>query len=212
MSKKKNQKESDKDDISFKIITMGNSGVGKSSIIKRFISNKFEEKTISTIGFGTFNKEIEIKGTKIKLNIIDTAGQENYKSLSISYIKNADGVLFVFAFDDKKSFDEITGWIDSFTENTKLDFKEKLPAILVGNKCDLPLEIDADEIEKLKKEKNFFGYTKTSAKNGDNIEQLFHSMGEMFIQLYGKKKNKQTVKLAARQRKRRNCGACSPDV
>ena len=201
---KKNQKEQDNSEASFKIITMGNSGVGKSSIIKRFISGKFETKTISTIGFGSFNKEITLKnGTKIKLNIIDTAGQENYKALSASYIKNADGVLFVFAFDDKKSFEDISGWITNFKENSKVDFSEKLPAYLVGNKCDLDLVIDKEDIEKLKTEHKFFGYIETSAKEGNNINEVFQNMGEMFIQIYGKRKNKQNVKLAAKHKKKK---------
>ena len=208
---KKNQKDQD-NEISFKIITMGNSGVGKSSIIKRFISGKFETKTISTIGFGSFNKEITLKnGTKIKLNIIDTAGQENYKALSASYIKNADGVLFVFAFDDQKSFEDISEWINNFKENSSLDFSEKLPAYLVGNKCDLDLVIDKEDIEKLKTEHKFFGYIETSAKEGNNINEVFQNMGEMFIQIYGKRKNKQNVKLAAKHKKKSNCQMCKGD-
>ena len=87
-----------------------------------------------------------------------------------------------------------------------------MPAILVGNKSDLELVIDKDEIEKLKNEKKFFGYIDTSAKNGDNIEQVFLNMGEMFIQLYGKRKRKQTVKLAAEHRKKNSCLKCQPDV
>ena len=209
---KKNQKEQDNSEASFKIITMGNSGVGKSSIIKRFISGKFETKTISTIGFGSFNKEITLKnGTKIKLNIIDTAGQENYKALSASYIKNADGVLFVFAFDDQKSFEDISEWINNFKENSSLDFSEKLPAYLVGNKCDLDLVIDKEDIEKLKTEHKFFGYIETSAKEGNNINEVFQNMGEMFIQIYGKRKNKQNVKLAAKHKKKSNCQMCKGD-
>ena len=208
---KKNQKDQD-NEISFKIITMGNSGVGKSSIIKRFISGKFETKTISTIGFGSFNKEIILKNnTKIKLNIIDTAGQENYKALSASYIKNADGVLFVFAFDDQKSFEDISEWINNFKENSKVDFSEKLPAYLVGNKCDLDLVIDKEDIEKLKTEHKFFGYIETSAKEGNNINEVFQNMGEMFIQIYGKRKNKQNVKLAAKHKKKSNCQMCKGD-
>ena len=192
---------------------MGNSGVGKSSIIKRFISNKFEAKTISTIGFGTFNKEITLKnGTKIKLNLIDTAGQENYKSLSINYIKNADGVLFVFAYDDQKSFEDINEWIDNFTHNTKLDFKEKMPAILVGNKSDLELVIDKDEIEKLKTEKKLFGYIDTSAKDNININEVFQNMGEMFVQIYGKKKGKQNLKLVQKKKNKGGCQICASDV
>ena len=210
---KKNQKEQDNSEASFKIITMGNSGVGKSSIIKRFISGKFETKTISTIGFGSFNKEITLKnGTKIKLNIIDTAGQENYKALSASYIKNADGVLFVFAFNEKKTFEDISGWITNFKENSKVDFSEKLPAYLVGNKCDLELAIDKEEIEKLKTDNKFFGYIDTSAKEGNNIDEVFQNMGEMFMQLYGKRKNKQNVKIAAKHKKGGNCQICRGDL
>ena len=209
---KKNKKGQDNDEVSFKIITMGNSGVGKTSIINRFISGQFEEKTISTIGFGSFNKEITLKnGTKIKLNIIDTAGQENYKALSASYIKNADGVLFVFAFDDQKSFEDISEWINNFKENSSLDFSEKLPAYLVGNKCDLDPKIDKEDIEKLKTEHKFFGYINTSAKGDENINEVFQNMGEMFIQLYVKKNNKQNVKLAAKHNKKSRC-ACDADV
>ena len=210
---KKNQKEHESE-VMFKIITLGNSGVGKSSIIKRFISGKFEEKTISTIGFGSFNKEITLKNnTKIKLSIIDTAGQENYKALSGTYIKNADGVMFVFAVDNRKSFEEIGGWVDNFKNNSNLDFKGKLPAILVGNKNDLNSEISDEEMEKLKNDYNFYGSIRTSAKTDENINEVFQNMGEMFFQMYGKRKKKQNVKLAAKHKKKGNrCGACAPDT
>ena len=212
-SKKKSSNNSDKSEPSFKIITLGNSGVGKSSIIKRFISDKFEAKTISTIGFGSFNKEITLNnGKKIKLNLIDTAGQENYKALSISYIKNADGVLFVYAYDDPKSFEEITGWIQSFKENTKVDFQDKLPAILVGNKNDLELKIDKEEIDKLKEKYNFYDNFDTSAKDGKNINEVFQRMGEMLIQINSKKKGKQNLKLVQNQKKGRGCTNCGGDM
>ena len=214
LSKKKSQNNSDNNEIVFKIITLGDSGVGKSSIIKRYISGKFEEKTISTIGFGSFNKEITVKGTKIKLNLIDTAGQENYRALSASYIKNADGALFVFAYNDKKSFDGIKQWLNNYKDiNPNLDFNKKIPAYLVGNKCDLELvDIDKEEIEKLKEENNFYDYIKTSAKEGDNIEEVFQKMGEMFIEIYGKRKNKQTSKLVQKRKKGGGCHGCGPDT
>ena len=214
MSKKKNQNNSDNGEIVFKVITLGDSGVGKSSIIKRFISGKFETKTISTIGFGSFNKEIELKnGTKMKLNIIDTAGQENYKALSTSYIKNADGVLFVFAYNSKESFEGIKQWLNNYKEiNPNLDFNKKIPAYLVGNKSDLELEIDKEEIEKLKEDNNFYGYIDTSAKEGNNINEVFQDMGEMFIQIYGKKKNKQNLKLVQHKKKGNGCQMCKGDL
>ena len=95
----------------FKIIFLGDSGVGKSSIIMRYIHNTFSDNHISTVGVGFSYKEVTVKdGTKIQLKLIDTAGQEKYKSISKSYYKNAEGVLFIFAYDDKKSFDDIEDW------------------------------------------------------------------------------------------------------
>jgi small GTP-binding protein len=212
---KDKNKDSNKDEIEFKLITLGDSGVGKTSIIKRFISGKFDMKTISTIGFGNFSKEITLKnGTKIKLSLIDTAGQENYQALSTTYIKNADGVLFVFAHNNKESFNNIKKWLDNFKENNKeIDFNNVLPAYLVGNKCDLEHEMDDDEIQDVKKENKFYGYIDTSAKDDIGINRVFDEIGEMLIKIYGKRKKGHNVKLAAKAKKHEGgCGLCQPDV
>ena len=141
MSKKNNNEDKDKDkDIAeFKIITLGNSGVGKTSILKRFISGKFETKMIATIGYGSSSKDLTLKnGTKIRLRLIDTAGQENYQALAGNYMKNADAVFFVFSHDNKKSFNDIKIWLDNFKDsNHTIDYNKNFPAYLVGNKCDL---------------------------------------------------------------------------
>ena len=208
MSTHKKSKNLDNDDICFKIITLGNAGVGKSSIIKRFISDKYETKAISTIGFGSFNKEIELKdGTKVRLNLIDTAGQENYKALSVNYIKNADGVLFIFANDDRKSFEDIVGWIQNYKEVcNNLEFSEQLPAYLIENKIDLEGGIiDKEEIENLINKYHIYGYIEVSTKDGYNIKEVFQNMAEMFIKIYDKKKNKENLKLIKSKRKKNGC-------
>ena len=139
---------------SFKIITLGDSGVGKTSILKIFVSGKFEHKTLSIIGFETSTKNITLKnGTKIQLRLIDTAGQENYQALSTSYIRNADGALFIFSHDSKESFNNIKRWLNSFKNNNRefdLDTEFEFPTYLVGNKCDLEHVIEDEEIEALK--------------------------------------------------------------
>ena len=215
MSKKKQKNEQVNDEIEYKIITLGNSGVGKTSIIKRFISGKFDQKTISTIGFGTFSKEMTLRNnTKIKLNLIDTAGQENYKALAATYIKNADGVLFVFAHNNKDSFNDIKNWVESFKEgNTEIDFNNTMPAYLVGNKSDLEHQIDDDIIEDLKKEHNFYGYMDTSAKEGNGIDSLFRETSEMLYKIYGKRKKGQT-KLSSKKKNNTGggCRLCQPDI
>ena len=84
-------------DLTFKIITLGDSGVGKKAIIRRFVFNTFEINKLSTIGVNFSFKDVRLKnGKNVKLKLIDTAGQERYKSVSKSYFRNADGVLFVF--------------------------------------------------------------------------------------------------------------------
>ena len=202
MSDKKNN---DKDIPTFKLITIGNSDVGKSSIIKRFISGKFETKTISSIGFGSFNKEIELKnGTKIKLNIIDTAGQENYKTLSASYLKNADGYLLIFSHNNKKSFEDLSGWITNIKDNVNFDFTQELPIYLVGNNCEFESEIPKEDIEKFKTEYKLCGYIDASPKEGTNIEELFLDFGEKLFKIYGNRKKGTNAKLIDKKKKNKN--------
>ena len=213
MSKEKDNDE--KDIIEFKLITLGDSGVGKTSILKRFVNGKFEMKMISTIGFGTSLKVITLKnGTKIRLKLIDTAGQENFQALAATYIKNADAVFFVFAHNDKESFKNIKKWLDNFKDNNHtIDFSKNFPAYLVGNKYDLEHSMTIEEIEALKKENNFYGYVDTSAKDNIGINQVFEEIGEMLIKIYGKKKKKQNVLLAAKPKKKsKGCQICQPDL
>ena len=119
----------------FKIITLGDSGVGKSSIFRRYSENKFEEDTMSTIGLAFADKELTLQNKeKVKLKLVYTGGQERYKSLAKNYFRNADGVLFVFAHNDKESFDHIIDWIQLFDQNTT---NKEIPRFLIGNKNDL---------------------------------------------------------------------------
>ena len=99
----------------FKIITLGNSGMGKSAIIKRYVYNIFNQDTLPTIGMNISFKDLILENRKkVKLKIIDTAGEEQYKAITKSYYKNADGVFFVFVLDDIKSFQNIKTWINNF--------------------------------------------------------------------------------------------------
>ena len=172
----------------FKIITLGDSGVGKTSILKRFVSNTFELSIISTIGFETSTKEIILKnGNIIRLQLIDTAGQENYQALTNTYIRNADGALFIFSHDSKQSFNNIKRWLNSFKDNNQnIDLDKEFPGFLVGNKCDLEHVIDNNEIKSLKNENNFFGYADTSTKEDIGINYLFYEIGEMFNKIKDK--------------------------
>ncbi len=213
MSKSKTKEKNEKK--LFKIITLGDSGVGKTCILRRFVTGKFEKNTLSMIGFETSSKEIVLKdGNKVTLQLIDTAGQENYHALATTYIRNSDGVLFVFSHDSRESFNNIKKWLTSFKENNQdIDFDKEFPAFLVGNKCDLEHTIDDFEIENLKNEHNFYGYADTSAKDGIGIDDVFSEMGELLVRIKGKKDQKQNVIIINKKRKKKeNCGLCHPDA
>ena len=211
MSKKQ---DDDKNITTFKLITLGDSGVGKTSILKRFVIGRFDEKTINTIGFTSSSKDITLKnGTRIRLKLIDTAGQEQYQALVKNYIKNADAVLFVFSHDNKESFDNIKKWLDNFKENNfNIDFNKTFPAYLVGNKCDLGKVIKQEDIDEIKAENNLYGYVDTSAKDDIGINNLFEEIAEMLINIYGKRKGGYSVKLASKPKnKKSGCNLCAPD-
>ena len=178
-----------KNEIMFKVITLGDSGVGKTSIIRRYANNIFDENVLSTIGVGFAFKEVELSNKKkIKLKLIDTAGQEKFKSLAKSYFKNVDGVLFVYSFEILESFQNLKEWIKLFNSNHY--GKNGIPMFLVGNKSDLEEKDDVENNEKLVKEflneYNDLKYYKTSAKKDISINELFKELAEKIFAAYGK--------------------------
>ena len=121
-------------DREIKLITLGNSMVGKSSYIIRYTNNQFSFQMSSTIGID-FITNIEVLDNKerVKINLYDTSGQERYKSLSFNMLKNADAVLLFYDVTDKVSFESIKNWLESI-----YNFKDKqFPIVLIGNKIDM---------------------------------------------------------------------------
>ena len=206
VSKKKEKiKIKDVDFIEFKIITLGDSGVGKTSIIKRFYDNSFNSNNASTIGMNCVVKDLYFNKQKVSLKLVDTCGQEKYRALTKSYLKNVNAVFFVFAFNDKDSFDNINEWMEFFKENYRIN---EIPHILLGNKCDLNGEIDENIIDEYVKT-NKLKYIKTSAKDNINIKESFEELGRMLYQK-DKPSNKQENKflISYKQPKRKHCMQC----
>ena len=184
MNKKNNEDELP----TFTIITLGNTGVGKTSILRRFSLNTFDENILSTIGISFGNKNFILKnGQNIGLKLLDTAGQEKYKSLAKTYLKNADGVLFVFSLNEKQSFDDMMKWIDLYNNNNG---KSNVPMLLVGNKSDLKREVEKDVIDKFLEKNKYLKYVDTSAKENTGINELFQEISEKLFQEYMKKSKK----------------------
>ena len=197
-------KNKDKNTITLQIVTMGNAGVGKSSIIKRYISDIFDNNSLSTIGIEFSIKEMTLKnGKKIKLKLMDTGGQELYRSLSKSYFKNSDGVLFVFALNNEQSFTDISEWINFFNENC---FRDNIPKYLIGNKCDLDSHVNQALINEIANN-NDMKYFKTSAKEKININNIFEEMGEKLYEEYKKSGRENNIQLKSIEKpKKKSCG------
>ena len=191
----KNNRKNDK--IEFKIITIGDTIVGKTSIIRRYIENAFDEEIIQTVGIQKTKKKIKLKnGEEVFLNLCDTMGQERYKSMNKNYVRNADAVLLVFDLNNVKTFNNVKTWIDFLYDSNS--GKENILKYLIGNKKDLPQEVENEKIELFLKEHKDFTYKATSAKIEDNqISELFQEMGEKLYRNYKKidKKSMKKIKL-----------------
>jgi len=203
------KKKKTEDKIIFKVITLGDVSVGKTSILRRYKDNKFIESYKRTLGIDSFTKEITLNnGHIIYLNFYDTAGQETYRSMYKSYVRNVDGVLLVFDLNKKKTFDNIKTWIEYLDENLKN--KNNVVKYLIGNKKDLEKEIDDDDIEIFLEDNKDYIYNTTSAKEEDNqITELFKDMGERLYKSYIKNeknhKKRRNIKLKSFKEKKTNC-------
>ena len=123
----------DGEDYIFKIVIIGDSGVGKSNILSRFIHNEFTQESKATIGVELQSKVYLINGKKIKVQLWDTAGQERYKSITAAYFKGAKGAMIVYDITNQASFDSVDRWHQSVKEFGDND----VSMIQIGNKNDL---------------------------------------------------------------------------
>ena len=187
-------KKNENNILNFKIITVGDGSVGKTSIIRRLVYNNFLENTLNTVGMNMAHYKVTLQNNKIiNLTIVDTAGQERYKSLGKKYFSNADGILFVFAHDNLESFENIKDWMKIFEESSSS--RIDIPKFLVGNKNDLESEVDENLIDEFLNKNKSFKYKSTSAKKEEDnqIKELFQELGEDLYEdykIYGNKKTK----------------------
>ncbi len=162
-------------DLIFKIVLIGDSGVGKSNILSRYIRDEFSIETKSTVGVEFGGKVIKIKGNTIKAQIWDTAGQERYKSITNAYYKGAKGALVVFDITRRDTFNNVDRWIGELKSNAEND----VSIILIGNKTDLEDQRQVSlEEAKSKAEHHSLAYVETSALQNMNIEKAFSLMIE----------------------------------
>lgn len=161
-------------DFLLKLVVIGDSGVGKTNIIKRFQSDEFDTNLRSTVGFEFVSKELNLLEKKVKIQIWDTAGQERYKSITSGFYKASSGILCVFDITKFISFESVDEWI----KEARLVSGENTPAYLIGNKCDLKNARCVNKEDVLKKVNllKFDGYIETSALMNIRIEEVFKKL------------------------------------
>jgi len=154
----------------YKIITLGDCEVGKTSIIERIINKKFVDKYQCTIGLGYFHYYLKYKGKKYILTLIDTNGTEKFKSVSQNYLNDSDGVLFIYDINNKDSFDSLKYWIEFYQLK-----KKEINGMIIGNKNDLQRQVDLKEASNFAKNYNL-PYCEISCKLDKNMKKMIISL------------------------------------
>ena len=162
-----------KDDFKLKIVVVGDSGVGKTNLIRRFIQDDFQSNSKATVGVEFFSKSFKINDNVFKIEIWDTAGQERYKSITAAYYKGAKGGLVVYDVTSKTSFDNVDNWVSEIKEKASTDMK----TMMIGNKIDLKDERAVSTEEALEKAKLLeLPLMEASALDSTNVKQAFYDL------------------------------------
>jgi Ras-related protein Rab-8A len=157
-------------DYLFKLLLIGDSGVGKTCVLFRFSDDAFNSTFISTIGIDFKIRTIELDDKKIKLQIWDTAGQERFRTITTAYYRGAMGILLLYDVTNEKSFDNIKTWIHNIEQHASEDVEK----MILGNKCDMEDKrvISKEQGQKLAQEHGV-PFMETSAKSNINVEEAF---------------------------------------
>jgi small GTP-binding protein len=192
--------------VTFKILTIGESGVGKTCILRRFVENKFLKNHLATIGIDFKTKTLTINNQEIKLKIWDTAGQERFRNITTQYYKGADGIVLVYDVTDEASYEKIKDWMDQILSNTQ---KEDIGLVLLGNKCDMePRNVTEEQGNKMAQELNI-SYFETSALTGQGIKEAFEQLTRDIMKKKGVgNDNGENIDLKKNQKKKKGGDCC----
>ena len=159
-------------DLSISILFLGDSKVGKTNMIYRFVENKYSDEILVTLGFDIKTKIIKIMNKNILVKIYDTAGQERFNAITTSLFQKIQGIILVYDISNEESFKNINYWISKINDNLF-----NIQCILAGNKCDLEKEriISKKDGENLAKQNNF-KFFETSSKTGHNINEIIYEI------------------------------------
>ncbi len=167
----------------FKIVILGDGGVGKTSLAVRMVSGAFSETMKMTIGLEVHAKELVVEGTPVMLQVWDFGGQERFRFLLPRYCAQADGALFLYDVTDPQSLLHLGDWLAIFAANPR-----QVPVLCVGTKIDLVerRRVTRDEALRLARSAHLAGYAEVSSKTGQDVEQVFLTIALLMMERKGK--------------------------
>ncbi|KAG0672351.1 GTP-binding protein [Maudiozyma exigua] len=162
-------------DSIMKILLIGDSGVGKSCLLVRFVEDKFSPSFITTIGIDFKIKTVDINGKKVKLQLWDTAGQERFRTITTAYYRGAMGIILVYDVTDERTFTNVNQWFKTVSDHANDDAQ----LLLVGNKSDMDTRVVSyEQGESLAKELGL-PFIEASAKDDTNVNDIFFTLAKL---------------------------------
>ena len=173
-------------DAMFKIVFFGDGGVGKTTLINRYLTGVFKSDSVITIGVDFHVKKVDIDGKRVSLQIWDFAGEDRFRFLMPSYVVGASGGIFMFDITRYTSLKNFNDWIEIFKMGYKGD-NHQMPVLMVGSKLDLEYKraVSREEAFELAKKNNLFGYLECSAKDGQNVDDIFEEISRLMMMKAG---------------------------
>jgi small GTP-binding protein len=166
----------------YKICIMGDGGVGKTTLVNRYLTGVFKDSMKITIGVNFYVKKIELNDHLVTLQIWDLAGEDRFRMILPSYILGAAGAIFMYDITRYSSFKNFNDWMGIFKEGLKRS-ENKIPLIMVGGKADLDFKraVPKEDVIKMVEENNLYKYIECSAKTGENVEQIFEIITQIIM-------------------------------